>query len=79
LWPSLAKVLEVLIHPPLLGVTRFLQGQCPVTEDEKEYMSHIPYSNVVENLMYAMICTRLNLAHVVSVVSRFMHNLGKEH
>jgi hypothetical protein len=26
LWPSLAKVLEVLIHPPpLLGVTCFLQ------------------------------------------------------
>jgi hypothetical protein len=24
LWPSLVKVLEVLIHPPLLGVTRFL-------------------------------------------------------
>jgi hypothetical protein len=24
LWPSLAKVLEVLIHP-LLGITRFLQ------------------------------------------------------
>jgi hypothetical protein len=28
LWPSLVKVLEVLIHPPpLLGVTRFLQQQ----------------------------------------------------
>jgi hypothetical protein len=27
LWPSLVKVLEVLIHPPLLGVTRFLQYQ----------------------------------------------------
>jgi hypothetical protein len=26
LWPSLAKVLEVLIHP-LLGVTRFLQSE----------------------------------------------------
>jgi hypothetical protein len=27
LWPSLAKVLEVLIHPPpLLGVTRFLHS-----------------------------------------------------
>jgi hypothetical protein len=25
LWPSLVKVLEVLIHPPLLGGTRFLQ------------------------------------------------------
>jgi hypothetical protein len=42
-------------------------------------MSHIPYSNVVGNLMYAMICTRPDLAHDVSVVSRFMHNPVKEH
>jgi hypothetical protein len=42
-------------------------------------MSHIPHSNVDGNLMYAMICTRPDLAHVVSVVSRFMHNPGKEH
>jgi hypothetical protein len=53
--------------------------QCLVTEDEKEYMSHIPYSNVVGNLMYAMICTRPDLAHAVSVVSRFMHDPVKEH
>jgi hypothetical protein len=53
--------------------------QCPVTEDEKEHMSHILYSDVVGNLMYTMICTRPDLAHVVSVVSKFMHNPGKEH
>jgi hypothetical protein len=53
--------------------------QCPATEDEKEHMSHIPYSNVVGNLMYVMICTRADLAHAVSVVSRFMHNPSKEH
>ena len=52
---------------------------CPITEDEKGHMSHISCSNVVGNLMYAMICTRPDLAHVVSVVSRFMHNPGKEH
>jgi hypothetical protein len=32
LWPSLVKVLEVLIHPPPLGVTRFLQYPCPLKE-----------------------------------------------
>jgi hypothetical protein len=53
--------------------------QCPITEDEKEYMSHILYSNVVGNLIYAMICIKPVLAHDVSVVSRFMHNPGKEH
>jgi hypothetical protein len=42
-------------------------------------MARVLYSSAVGNLMYAMICTRPDLAHVVSVVSRFMHNPGKEH
>ena len=29
--------------------------------------------------MYAMICIRLDIAHVVGVVSRFQSNLGKKH
>jgi hypothetical protein len=29
--------------------------------------------------MYAMVCTRPNIANVVGVVSRYMNNLGKEH
>jgi hypothetical protein len=42
-------------------------------------MSHIPYSNAVGNLMYDMICSRPDLAHAVSMVSRFTHNPGREH
>ena len=29
--------------------------------------------------MYAMVCTRLDITHVVGVVSKYMTNLGKEH
>ena len=29
--------------------------------------------------MYAMVCTRPDIAHAVGVLSRFMSNLGKEH
>ena len=29
--------------------------------------------------MYSMVCTRLDLAHSMSVVSRFMANPGKDH
>ena len=39
----------------------------------------MPYSNVVKSLMYAMVCTRLDIAHVVSVVSHYMANPGKAH
>ena len=42
-------------------------------------MSMVPYSLVVGSLMYAMVCTRPNIAHVVRVVSRYINNLGKEH
>lgn len=42
-------------------------------------MSRTAYASAVGNLMYAMVCTRLDLAYVVSMVSRYMHNPGKDH
>ena len=42
-------------------------------------MKTVPYSSAVGSLMYAMVCTRPDLAHAVSVVSRFMANPGKAH
>ncbi|XP_070003518.1 secreted RxLR effector protein 161-like [Nicotiana sylvestris] len=42
-------------------------------------MSRVPYTNVVGSLMYAMVCTRPDIAQVVRVISRYMHNPGKEH
>jgi hypothetical protein len=52
---------------------------CPKIEEEIEYMSRVPYSSTFGSLMYAMVCTRPNIAHAVRVVSRYMNNLGKEH
>ena len=42
-------------------------------------MSKVPYASVVGCLMYVMICTRPDLAHAVSVVSKYMANPGKQH
>nr|GEX09667.1 hypothetical protein [Tanacetum cinerariifolium] len=53
--------------------------ECLKSEEDKEDMSRVPYSSAVGSLMYAMVCTRPDLAHVVSVVSRYMHNPGKMH
>ena len=41
-------------------------------------MSKVPYSSTVGSLMYSMVCTRLDITHVVGVVSRYMRNLDKE-
>ncbi|KAJ4715159.1 Retrovirus-related Pol polyprotein from transposon TNT 1-94 [Melia azedarach] len=51
----------------------------PKSVEEKEYMSRVPYASAVGSLMYAMVCSRPDLAQSVSVVSRFMGEPGKEH
>ena len=48
-------------------------------DEEKKYMSHVPYANVVGDLMYVMLSTRLEISHEVGVVSRFMENPREEH
>jgi len=42
-------------------------------------MQWVPYASVVGSLMYAMVCTRPDIAHVVRTISRFLSNPGKEH
>jgi len=51
----------------------------PSNEAKKAYMSRVPYASVVGNLMYAMVCTRPDLAHVVRTISQFLSNPGREH
>ena len=46
---------------------------------DKDEMKSIPYASVVNSLMYAMVCTRPNIAHAVRPLSKFMSNPGKEH
>ena len=42
-------------------------------------MSKVPYALAIGSLMYAMVCTRPNIAHAVGFVSRYMSHLGIEH
>ncbi|GJX64372.1 copia LTR rider [Tanacetum coccineum] len=49
---------------------------CPSNDWDEERMSKVPYANVVGSLMYLMVCTRLDIAYVVSIVSRYLANLG---
>ena len=35
-------------------------------------MSKVPYASAVGSLMYAMVCTRTDITHIVGVVSRYM-------
>ena len=67
------------VNVTLGGHFKFSEAQVPTTDDEKALMSEVPYTSVVSSMIYAMICTRLDIAQSVRVVSRYMSNLGKEH
>uniref|UniRef100_A0A2N9G262 CCHC-type domain-containing protein n=1 Tax=Fagus sylvatica TaxID=28930 RepID=A0A2N9G262_FAGSY len=57
------------VSTPLANHFRLSGSQCPKNEEEIENMSKVPYASAVGCLMYAMVCTRPDLAHAVSTVS----------
>lgn len=59
-----------------LGVHFKISTKQSRNSEELEEMMRVPYVSVVGSLMYVMVCTRPNIAHIVGVVSRFMKNLG---
>ncbi|CAL1369479.1 unnamed protein product [Linum trigynum] len=67
------------VSTPLGGHFKLCVKHCPTSDEEKEAMKNVPYASVVGSLMYAMVCTRPDIAHVVGIVSRFLSNPGKEH
>jgi len=64
--------------PIPIGVKLYVE-HCPKTQEEEEGISCVPYASAVSSLMYAMVCTKPDIAHAVRVLSRFMSKLGKEH
>ncbi|KAH9723672.1 hypothetical protein KPL70_007193 [Citrus sinensis] len=67
------------VQTPLPAHFRLSEQQCPTADTDKSEMIKIPYASAVGCLMYAMVLTRPDIAHAVSVVSRYMSNPGKEH
>jgi hypothetical protein len=90
LWLNQRKYVETILQrfnmhgskpvkvPIPIGV-KLSADQCPKTQEEEEGMSHVPYASAVSSLMYAMVCTRPDIAHAVGVLSRYMSKPGKEH
>lgn len=51
----------------------------PKTKNEGENMSHVLYASVVGNIRNVIVCTRPDISHAVSMMSRYMNHLGKIH
>ena len=67
------------VSTPLASHFRLTKGMCAKAQEEVDKMSNILYSLAIGSLMYEMVCTCLDIAHAVGVVSRYMSNLGMEH
>jgi hypothetical protein len=60
------------VSTPLGSHFRLTNDQSPKTDQEKVYMSKVPYASALDSLIYTMVCTRFYIAHVVGVLSRYM-------
>jgi transposase InsO family protein len=68
-----------VVSSPLTTNFKLTEADCPSSKEDVEEMDRVPYASAVGSLMYAMVCTRPDIAHAVGVVSRFMSNPGKKH
>ena len=67
------------VSTPLATHFKLSKQQEPSDDADIESMKNVPYSSVVGSIMYAMVCTRPDIAYSVGLVSRFMGNPGKTH
>ncbi|CAL2237889.1 unnamed protein product [Prunus armeniaca] len=90
IWISQAKYIQKVlekfnmqeakaISTPLAAHFKLSGQQCPKSEEKLQVMEKVPYANAVGCLMYAMVCTRPDIAQAISVVSKYMANPGKQH
>ena len=67
------------VSTPLANHFKLFGSQCLKNEKEIEDMSKVPYASTVGCLMYAMACTKPDLAHAVSTISKYIAKPGREH
>ena len=68
-----------LVITPLGSHFRLSKEQLLKTKEESDHISKVPYASAIGSLMYVMVCTRLDIAHIVEVVTRYMSRLVKQH
>lgn len=67
------------ISTPFANYFKLSAKQSPSNEDEKLDMKQIPHASAtMSSLIYAPVCTRSDISHDVSIISRFLSNLGRE-
>ena len=64
---------------PISQGIHFSKKMCPKTSEERERMNSIPYASTVGSIMYAMLCTKPDVAYALDIVSRYQADSGEDH
>ena len=64
---------------PMRHGISFSTSMSPKTPKERMNIDMIPYASTIGSIMYAMLCTKPEIAHALSVTSRYQANLCLEH
>ncbi|GJT33165.1 retrotransposon protein, putative, ty1-copia subclass [Tanacetum coccineum] len=64
---------------PMQEKLKLSKSQGASTPAEKQRMQNIPYASAVGSIMYAVRCTRPDVAFVQNITSRFQQNPGELH
>src|SRR3954465_7800541 len=64
---------------PMTQGTTLSKTQSPASAEEREIMDKVPYASAIGSIMYAMLCTRPDVAHAISLTSRYQSDPGVEH
>ena len=57
------------VTTPLTPHFKLKATMSPTSIEEHKYMTHVPYTSVVGNLIYAIVCRRPDLSQAVSMIS----------
>src|SRR5664279_5708226 len=64
---------------PMLQGKTLRKTQSPATAEDRRVMNKIPYASAIGSIMYAMMCTRPDMAHAISLTSRYQYDPCVEH
>ena len=67
------------VKTPIVKGDKFSKCQCSHNDIKIDNMKALHYSSIVDNLMYAQVCTGPDIAFIVNVLDRYLGDLDQSH
>jgi Reverse transcriptase (RNA-dependent DNA polymerase) len=64
---------------PMSHDTSVSESHCPRTCEQREKMKMVPYDSIIRSIMYAMLCTRLDVSYALNMTSRYQKDPEENH